>query len=86
MPATARVTEASPSGGSYECCEAAAEETAEGTGEGEGGVMCGGSTGEDGRLRGGTQNSPSPDWNTSFYSSHEAAANRIGLNGKDKEK
>jgi len=45
MPAKARVTEGSPSRGSCECCEAAAEETAEGTGEGEGGVMCGGSRG-----------------------------------------
>lgn len=52
MPARARVTEASPSRGSYECCEAAAEETAEGTGEGEGGVMCGGSTGEDWKNEG----------------------------------
>jgi hypothetical protein len=46
MPAKARVTEASPSRGSCECCEAAAEETADGTGEGEGGVMCGGSRGD----------------------------------------
>lgn len=57
MPAMARVTEASPSRGSCECCEAAAEETAEGTGEGEGGVMCGGSTDEDWKNEG---------WDTKF--------------------
>jgi hypothetical protein len=33
----------------------------------------------------GTQNSPSPNWKTSFYSLHEAVANRNSLNGKDKE-
>jgi hypothetical protein len=48
MPARARVTEGSPSRGSCECCEAAAEETADGTGEGESGVMCGGSFWEGG--------------------------------------
>lgn len=40
MPARALVTEGSPSR-SCECNEVAAEETADGTGEGEGGVMCG---------------------------------------------
>lgn len=47
MPARARSTDASPSRGSYECCEAAAEETADCTGEVEVGVMCDRSTGED---------------------------------------
>lgn len=60
MPARARATEASPSGGSCECCEAAAEETAEGTGEGEGGVMCGGSTSEDWNNGGWTQEFSGP--------------------------
>ena len=41
MPARARVTEGSPSRGSYDICDAAAEETAEGTGEADCGVMCG---------------------------------------------
>lgn len=40
MPARARVTEGSPSR-SCECKEFAVEETADGTGEVEGGVMCG---------------------------------------------
>lgn len=41
MPARARVTWGSPSRGSFEICDVAVDETAEGTGETDCGVMCG---------------------------------------------
>lgn len=39
-----------------------------------------------GIMGGGHKNSPAPGWKTSFYSAHEAAANRSCLKGKDREK
>lgn len=53
MPARARVTVGSPCP-SCECCDVAVEETADGTGEGENGVMCG--EWEEGGREAGDQN------------------------------
>lgn len=71
MPARARVTVSSPSR-SCECWEVAAEETADGTGEGEGGVMCGGLRRESRGVRPQRMITSSPGEREDERSSHEA--------------